>query len=338
MKRYSRQILFNPIGETGQTTLMKKHVLLIGVGALGTAIAEGLVRAGIKKLTLIDRDYVELSNLQRQTLYVEADAHQQIPKAIAAKKRLQDMNSEVEIEAHVADANPEFLTPLLKDVALILDATDNFDIRFVINDLSQKYNIPWIYGACVGSYGITYTIIPKETPCLHCLLKAVPLGGATCDTVGIIGPTVGMVVAYQLTDALKILTDNQKRLRKKLISFDLWENQQSAIDVTDLKEATCLSCGTEPTYPYLTFASQTKTAVLCGRNAVQIRPGSTIQLNLSQLMATWSTQGLTVKMNPFLLQLESDDLRMVLFKDGRAMIHGTNDRAVAKKFYYRYLG
>src|SRR5690625_2256382 len=191
--RYSRQSLFAPIGESGQQKLATKHVLIIGLGALGTGTSEALTRAGIGKLTIVDRDYVEWSNLQRQQLYTEADAHERIPKAIAAKRKLQEINQEVEIVAYIIDIVPENMKRLVADVDLIIDATDNFEIRMIINDISQKHRIPWIYGSCVGSYGISYTIIPGETPCLHCLMESVPIGGLTCDTAGILSPTVNMV-------------------------------------------------------------------------------------------------------------------------------------------------
>lgn len=338
MERYSRQILFKPIGANGQKQLTEQQVLIVGAGALGTGIAESLARAGVGKMTIIDRDYVEWSNLQRQQLYGESDAEHKIPKAVAAKTRLLEINSFIEIEAIVADATPDLLVPLMDGVSLLLDATDNFDIRFIINDLSQKYNIPWIYGACVGSYGISYTILPGETPCLQCLLKTVPLGGATCDTVGIISPAVQMVVAHQVAEALKILTGNQNSLRKKLVSFDLWENRYSSIDVNRMKDSSCLSCGDSPSFPYLSYENQTKTAVLCGRDSVQIRPNTKQTRNLEEMEVVFADQGLKVDRNPFLLSVEIGNQRLVLFKDGRAIVHGTKDITEAKNIYYRYVG
>lgn len=338
MDRYSRQILFKPIGVSGQNQLTEQHVLIVGAGALGTGIAESLSRAGVGKMTIIDRDYVEWSNLQRQQLYGELDAEHKIPKAVAAKTRLLEINSSIHIEAIVADATPDLLEPLMDGVSLLLDATDNFDIRFIINDLSQKYNIPWIYGACVGSYGISYTILPGETPCLQCLLKTVPLGGATCDTVGIISPAVQMVVSHQVAEALKILTGNQKSLRKKLVSFDLWENRYSSIDVNRMKDSSCLSCGESPSFPYLAYENQTKTAVLCGRDSVQIRPNTKQERNLVEMEVVFADQGLKVDRNPFLLSIEIGEQRLVLFKDGRAIVHGTKDITEAKNIYYRYVG
>src|SRR5690625_1177167 len=236
MERYSRQILFNPIGETGQQLLMKKHVLIIGVGTLGTLSSEALARAGVGKLTIVDRDYIEWSNLQRQQLYTEADAKERTPKAIAAAKRLREINSEIEIVPHIVDVTPEELEWLVTGVDVILDATDNFDIRMMMNDIAMKHHIPWIYGSCVGSYGMSFTIIPNETPYLHCLLETVPVGGPTCDTAGIIHPAASQVVVHQTTEALKILTDNINALRGKLVSFDVWTNQVVEMNVATLKK------------------------------------------------------------------------------------------------------
>ena len=338
--RYSRQELFAPIGKEGQSKISSKHVLLIGAGALGTGIAESLVRAGIGKLTIIDRDYVEWSNLQRQQLYSEDDACNRIPKAIAAKERLEKVNSDVEIKAMVKDASSYELETMIKDEKpdLMMDATDNFDTRMMMNDISQKYRIPWIYGACVGSYGISYVILPGKTPCLNCLLESVPLGGLTCDTAGIISPAVQMVVSYQVVEALKILVEDWDSLSYKLVSFDLWKNQHTAIRVEKMKKDNCPSCGERPTYPYLSYEMQTKTAVLCGRDSVQIRPAISHERDLNQLENLLTQQGLKVEKNPYLLSVEVDNHRLVVFKDGRVLVHGTKDITEAKTLYHRYLG
>lgn len=336
--RYSRQELFEPIGIEGQAKLKNKHVLVIGAGALGTGSAEMLVRAGIGKLTIADRDYVEWSNLQRQQLYTEEEAEQRTPKAIAAKNRLTAINSEVEIRCHVMDVSVEEMEQFVEDVDLILDASDNFDIRMIINDISQKHQIPWIYSACVGSYGISYTILPGETPCLNCLLENVPLGGATCDTVGIISPAVQMVLSFQISEALKILVEDTLHLRNKLVSFDLWKNQYSSINVDTVKKEECPSCGSNRSYPYLSFSNQTKTAILCGRDTVQIRPSQPIDRDLESLDKALSRQKGKVLRNPYLLSFSIDDHRLVIFKDGRVLIHGTKSIPEAKTLYHRYLG
>jgi sulfur carrier protein ThiS adenylyltransferase len=336
--RYSRQELFSGIGAEGQQKLYQKHVLIVGAGALGSGNAEALVRAGVGKITIIDRDYVDWSNLQRQQLYTEQNAKERIPKAIAAQERLGQINSSIEVNAVVGDAGVQELETLKRDVDIILDATDNFDTRMIINDLSQKHRIPWVYGACVGSYGISYTILPGVTPCLHCLLESVPLGGATCDTAGIISPAVGMVVSFQSVEVLKLLVGDFDHLRTKLVTFDLWQNQYSSISPADLKKEECSSCGINPTYPFLRYENQTKAAVLCGRNSVQIRPGTKGQRDLVKTAEMLAKTGGHVEQNPFLLSYEISGHRLVLFKDGRALIHGINDITEAKKIYHRYLG
>ncbi|QIZ66757.1 thiazole biosynthesis adenylyltransferase ThiF [Geobacillus subterraneus] len=339
-ERYSRQQLFTPIGEEGQKKIREKHVVLIGAGALGTGNAEALVRAGVGKLTIIDRDYVEWSNLQRQQLYSEADAKERLPKAIAAKRRLERVNSEVNIEAIVGDAGAQELEMLVAEQRphLLIDATDNFDARMVMNDVAYKYGIPWIYGACVGSYGLSYAFIPGRTPCLYCLLETVPQGGLTCDTAGIISPAVQMVVSYQTAEALKILVEDWAALRGKLVSFDLWTNEYAAIRIDAVKRDECPTCGHHPSYPFLSYEQQTKTAVLCGRDSVQIRPSGRREYDLDELAALFRRQGLQAEANPYLVSVSLGDKRLVVFGDGRALVHGTKDVHEAKTIYYRYLG
>lgn len=336
-ERYSRQVLFSPIGSEGQRQLRRKHVLIIGAGALGTSIAEMLTRAGAGQLTIADRDYVEWSNLQRQQLYTEDDAINRMPKAIAAERKLQAINRDVTLKAEVTDVTPEKMEQLVEGVDLMLDATDNFDIRMIMNDTAQKFNIPWIYGAIVSSYGISYTIIPNETPCLHCLMEQVPIGGLTCDTAGVISPIVQLVTAHQTSEALKILTDNRGALRNTLASFDIWSNNQSSIKVDALKSDNCSSCGKSPTYPFLDYKNQTKTAVLCGRDTVQIRPETQKKPDLHKVADQLARSG-KVEQNPFLLSVTIDSNRLVLFQDGRVLVHGTNDTAQAKSLYHRYFG
>ena len=336
--RYSRQELFAPIGKEGQEKLRSKHVLLIGAGALGAGNADLLVRAGIGKLTIVDRDYVEWSNLQRQQLYCEEDALQRMPKAMAAASRLRTINADVEISPFIIDAGANELEELIEGVDLIIDATDNFDIRMIINDISQKHTIPWIYGGCVGSYGLSFTVIPGVSPCLSCLLETMPLGGITCDTAGVIQPAIQMVVAHQSAEALKILTGDLESLRHKLVSFDVWKNHYSAVNVTSLKKESCPSCGQERSYPFLSYENQTKAAVLCGRDTVQIRPGTTQARDLGHLEETLGALGIKTQRNPFLLSFTVDSARIVAFQDGRVFVHGINDIAEAKTLYHRYLG
>lgn len=336
-ERYSRQKLFQPVGNKGQQQIRSKHVLVVGAGALGSASAEALVRAGIGKLTLVDRDYVEWSNLQRQQLYTEQDAQNKLPKAVAAKNRLRQINTEVKIEALVMDAQPANLESIVQTADLIIDATDNFDIRFILNDLSHKHEVPWIYGSCVGSYGTTYTIIPNVTPCLHCILKKIPVGGATCETAGIISPAVQIVAAYQITEALKILVGDVEALRQTFLTFDVWNNQHAEFKTGKMKSHECSSCGSTRTYPYLAYENQLKTEVLCGRETVQIRPSQRHSYNFDELEKRLKNQG-KVDRNPYLLSCQLPEQRFVIFQDGRVFIHGTNDIQFARSLYYRLLG
>ncbi|MGI1805335.1 ThiF family adenylyltransferase [Exiguobacterium sp. TDN 0502] len=334
MTRYSRQTRFQPIGEAGQARLAKAKVLIVGMGALGTASAEQLVRAGVS-VRIVDRDYVEWSNLQRQQLYTEDDARQIVPKAIAAKARLEAINSTVTIEAHVLDVDRAALTWLLDDIDLIIDATDNFDIRLLMNDMALLRSIPWIYGGCVGSYGITFTVRPGETPCLHCLLDQLPRDQETCDTAGIIGPAVQMVASLQVTEALKWLSGDQDAMRTRLLAFDVWSNTFQQINVQSLKQSECPSCGIEPSYPYVADQSIRFTA-LCGRDAVQIRGDG--KRDLDQLKQRLEPVATIAAHNPYLLAFTTDEHRMVAFQDGRVLIHGEADLVRAKRLYHAYFG
>ncbi|MDQ0230634.1 thiazole biosynthesis adenylyltransferase ThiF [Metabacillus malikii] len=338
MERYSRQVLFAPIGENGQQALMQKHIFIVGAGALGTANAEMLARAGVGKITIIDRDYVEWSNLQRQQMYVEDDAMNRLPKAIAIKNHLGKINSEVTVEAYVDDVTSANIEEWIDGVDVIVDSTDNFETRLLINDVSAKHKIPWVYGGCVGSYGLSFTVIPAKTPCLHCLLKHIPFDGLTCDTVGVISPIVSMVTSHQTTEVLKLLVGDEENLRSKLVSFDLWKNQYSAINMERLKNDACPTCGTDPVYPYLTAEMETKAAVLCGRDTVQIRPKSGNQLSFASIAERVKPIADAFLENPFLMSFTFGEHRIVLFQDGRALIHGTKDIAEAKTLYHRYIG
>ncbi|WP_394140570.1 thiazole biosynthesis adenylyltransferase ThiF [Cytobacillus oceanisediminis] len=337
-ERYSRQILFPPIGNEGQERIRFKHVLIVGAGALGSGNAEMMTRAGIGTLTIIDRDYVEASNLQRQQLYTESDVAEKLPKAAAAEKRLKLINSDVEIRSVIGDATPEKLEELVEGVDLILDSTDNFETRMAINDISQKYEIPWIYGACVGSFGMSLTIIPGRTPCLNCLLKKLPIQGMTCDTGGIIAPAVQMVIAHQVAETLKILAEDWDAVRTAMVSFDLWRNQYASMKVSKAKDEGCLSCGKERTYPYLQTENMMKSTVLCGRDTVQIRPPKELEIQLNELAQQLKSLGYLVKGNPYLLSVDMEEQRLVIFKDGRALIHGTKDLTQAKSIYHRLMG
>lgn len=334
--RYSRQVLFQPIGPSGQEQLQTKRVAVIGVGALGSALAEMLTRAGVGFLRLIDRDFVEWSNLQRQTLYDEKDAKERLPKVIAAKRKLQLINGEVKLEALITDFTPHNAENLTDDVDLILDATDNFETRFLINDVSHKLGIPWIYGACVGSGGMTFNIIPGETPCLHCLVKQIPMQGATCDTAGIIAPAVQQVVSYQAVEALKILLGDPN-VRKTLVAFDLWQNEQTEIRVDTLRHGNCEICR-DGYYPYLNRQGETvDIQMLCGRNSVQMTPARTLEVDLRELERVLKMEG-KVECNPYLIYVKQDNLNLVFFADGRMIVQGTKDRVLARSLYAKYVG
>ncbi|OAT82515.1 thiamine biosynthesis protein MoeB [Bacillus sp. MKU004] len=336
-ERYSRQTLFAPIGDKGQLSISSKNVLVIGAGALGTGCAEALVRAGVGKITIVDRDYVEWSNLQRQQLYTESDAVDSMPKAAAAMKHLMKINSDVEVEAHIMDVGPNDLRRLTENTDLIIDATDNFDIRLMINDISFQKKIPWIYGGCAGSYGITCTFLPGRSLCLNCLMEDIPSSSMTCDTAGIISPAVSLVVSFQVSEALKILAGDISAVRQTLISFDLWKNEYSSLDVQRLKKRGCPTCGADPRYPYLQYDNQLKTAVLCGRDAVQIRPSKMVDVDLEQMASQLQRHMDRVDRNQYLLACQTGKHRIVLFRDGRTLIHGTKDITEAKSLYHRYL-
>ena len=336
-QRYSRQQLFKPIGTNGQQKIRASHVLIVGVGALGSANAESLTRAGIGKLTLVDRDTVEWSNLQRQQLYTEADAEQQLPKVVAAKARLQAINSTVDIDAHILDADSTEFEALLNGIDFIVDATDNFDVRFLLNDLAQKYHIPWVYGSCVGSFGTVYTIIPKVTPCLRCLLQMLPSSTMTCDTVGIISPAVQMVAAFQTAEVLKYIVSGPQHIQRKYVTFDVWQNQHYEMGVDAIKRHNCPSCGENATYPALDYSKQTKLHLLCGRNAVQIRPAKKKSISLNTIAKQLASSG-EIRQNPYLVSCQTPDYRIVIFQDERVVIHGVETIEKAKSIYYRLFG
>lgn len=336
--RYSRQVLFPGIGRSGQDSLRTKHVLIIGAGALGAANAEMIVRAGVGQVTIVDRDYVDFSNLQRQNLYTEQDAVDRMPKAEAARKRLAAVNSDVHITALTQDVDAAFLEQITarNHIDLIVDGTDNFDVRFVLNDVGQKKRIPWVYGACVASGGLSMLIVPGKTPCLHCLIDTMPGTGATCDTAGIISPAVQMTASVQTAEALKWLSGNTEALRGTIFSFDLWKNQFSSVDVQRMKKRDCPSCGTEPVYPFLSYERTTKFAVLCGRDTVQIRPADVTKRNLAKLADHIKQTTTITHQNGFLLSFQQTPYTVTAFRDGRVLIQGVSSVEESKRVYYQY--
>jgi adenylyltransferase/sulfurtransferase len=335
--RYSRQVLFEEIGHAGQARLMAARVALVGCGALGTVQASLLVRAGVGTLRIIDRDFVEETNLQRQILFDEEDVRAILPKAVAAEKKLRATNSLVNVEGLVEDLNAATIGRLLEGFDLVMDATDNFDARFLLNDYCVKTGTPWVYGACVGSYGLTFPILPGETACLRCVFETAPPPGLspTCDTAGVLGPIVGVVASLQAAEALKILTGHRERVTRKISVTDVWEGRQSQIDLPPRNPA-CPCCGKRE-FPYLEGSLGSETATLCGRNAVQIRRKDGLRLDLDEVARRLGPVG-KVERNRFLLRADIDACRLTVFADGRAIVSGTTDAAVAKSIYSRYVG
>ncbi len=336
-ERYSRQILFSEIGKHGQEKLLNSRLLIIGCGALGCAHAETLTRAGIGFLRIVDRDFVEFTNLQRQTLFSETDARERLPKAIAAKNRLAEINSEIKVEAIVEDVNHSNIEKFVKDIDLILDGTDNFQTRYLINDACVKLNKAWIYGAAVSSYGTTMTIQPNETPCLRCIFEEMPGAGSapTCDTAGVIQPIIASVAAIQTTEALKILTGNFDNLHRSLIQIDVWRNDWRKIKLGE-PNADCKTCG-QKNFEFLDAENTEFSAVLCGRNAVQISPPKPTQIDLKNLAEKLKNSG-DVKQNEYLLRLAVGEYELTVFTDARAIIRGTDDISAARSIYAKYVG
>ncbi|HHT9138951.1 MAG TPA: ThiF family adenylyltransferase [Candidatus Wunengus sp. YC60] len=338
-ERYARQVLFYGIGNKGQKILMEKTAVLVGCGALGCTSANLLVRSGIKRLKVIDRDFIEESNLQRQSLFDEEDIKRNLPKAVAAQKKLQKINSQVQIEAIVVDLNPSNIETIIGNANVVIDGTDNFETRFLINDYCVKHGIPWIYGACIGSVGLTMNIIPSKTPCLRCVLDTIPPFGATetCDTAGIIAPIASMIASIQATEALKILTENYDALSKGLFKTDLWRNETKRLHVEDaMEKSDCITCK-QHNYEFLSRDKYSMATSLCGRNAIQILHPNGSKLNLETLAGRLGKVG-EVSFNNFLLRLKIDKYELTVFSDGRSIITGTNDASIAKGLYAKYIG
>lgn len=333
-EKYSRQVLFAGIGEPGQQRLAESRVVIVGCGALGSAQADALVRAGVGTLRIIDRDFVEASNLQRQMLFDEADAREALPKAVAAERKLKQINSSVGVAGVVADLVPANAGKLLDGFDLILDGTDNFEARRLVNDVAVKHRRPWIYGAVVGSYGVTMAIVPEKTACFNCLVED---GAAaveeTCDTVGVINPAITWVAALQVSQALQLLVGRWDVGSARLHRGDLWRNEFHS-SPSPRPRPDCRTCGARD-FLYLAGEAQPQ-ITLCGRNAVQMHgPGR--QLDLDELGRRLATYG-EVQNNPFLLRLRVPPYELTLFADGRAIIGGTSDPAVARSLYARYVG
>lgn len=332
--RYSRQVLFAGIGADGQRKLSTSRIAIVGCGATGSALASLLARAGVGSIRIIDRDYVEPSNLQRQVLFDEADAAESLPKAIAAARKIAAFNSQIAIEPHVADLTPANIEPLLSGMRLILDGTDNFETRYLLNDFAVKNFLPWIYTAGVGSYGVTLNVLPGQTACLSCIFPDSPRGAVeTCETAGILNSAVNLAASISATEALKLLIGANDRIRRTLLSFDVWSNQRAEVSA-DKPRPGCRTCGERE---FVHLAGEGRPHItLCGRNSVQIherhRP-----IDLAEMSLRLKPHG-SVRHNDFVLKFWPDPYEMTLFPDGRAIIKGTTDTSVARSLYARYVG
>ncbi|HTY61752.1 MAG TPA: ThiF family adenylyltransferase [Acidobacteriota bacterium] len=335
--RYSRQVLFSGIGNEGQGRIIASRVAVVGCGALGSVQASLLVRAGVGTLRIIDRDFVEESNLQRQILFDEEDVRSVQPKAIAAEKKLQPVNSLVKVEGVVEDVNAATVERLLGGFDLIVDASDNFDVRFLINDYAIKNGIPWIYGACVGSYGMTFPILPGESACLRCVFESLPSAGPapSCDTAGVIGPIVSVIAAMQVAEALKILSGRRDDVNRRMTMIDLWENSHEEVNLPS-RHPDCPCCGHRK-FPYLEGILGADATTLCGRSSVQIRRREGGKIDLEGLARRLGPLG-RLERNRFLLRAVIDGYQLTIFADGRAIINGTYDMSIAKSLYARYIG
>jgi molybdopterin-synthase adenylyltransferase len=332
--RYSRQVRFAPVGEAGQARIRSATVAIVGCGALGTVQAETMARAGVGRLRIIDRDFVEWSNLQRQFLFEESDAAEALPKAVAAARRLARVNSEVTVESMVADLTAANVDDLFEDVDLILDGTDNFETRFLINDAAVDRGIPWIYGAAVGSYGIKLAIVPERPACLRCVYPEAPQGAQpTCETEGVLAPVTATIAALQVADALKILALGTESVVARLTTIDVWSGTIRQL-APPSRDAQCPCC-VRRELVYLD-GSRRAPISLCGRNAVQIHERSR-PLDLADLAARLGTVA-TVRANEFALRVALDPYELTVFPDGRAIIKGTTDVGVARSIYARYIG
>jgi adenylyltransferase/sulfurtransferase len=341
LERYSRQVLFAGLKEEGQQRLLAGKVLLCGCGALGTVLADTLARAGVGYMRIVDRDFVELSNLQRQVLFDERDIADQLPKAVAAAEKLRKINSGIVIEPIVADIDHTNVLQLAEGVDLILDGSDNFEVRFLVNDASLETGIPWIYAGCVGSHGQTMTIFPNETACLRCLIDSVPEPGSTetCDTAGVLGPAVNVVASLQSIDALKILSGQRELISPSLTIIDVWDGSFRRMSVGDLRErADCPACKRGERV-WLSGRRGSQSTILCGRNAVQVSPGQKVSLSFDELQRRLDGVG-EVTHNQYLLRLRlsNPDFEVTVFRDGRAIVKGTEDVGIARGLYSRYIG
>jgi len=345
--RYSRQVRVPQIGEDGQAKIASACAVVLGCGALGTVAANLLVRAGVGRLLIIDRDFVEASNLQRQVLFDEADAREGLPKAVAAERHLRAINSTIHVEGRIADAHPGNIETLIRDATVIVDATDNFETRFLLNDACVKNNLPWIYGGAVGVEGMTMTILPGRTACLRCVFESAPPPGLhpTCETAGILGGVTGVIGSWQANEAIKVCAGREDEVEPQLLSFNLWSGEVRALRMERAREGAACPCCGQRRFEYLDAQATSTTTTLCGRESVQVNPKPGARVDLVELARKLSgAAGATdVEQNAFLLRCRVTDpsgtpLELAVFGDGRAIVKGTRDAVVARATYAKYVG
>jgi adenylyltransferase/sulfurtransferase len=336
LERYKKQILMKEIGEEGQVKLLKSNAVVIGCGALGSVISNTLARMGVGKIKIIDRDFVEEDNLHRQILFDEDDIRSNLPKAVAAARKLERINSHIEIEPVVADLNPENIESLIRGANCIIDGTDNFETRFLLNDAADKLSIPWIYGGVVAAGGMSFTIIPGLTPCFRCFMRNPPEPGTaeTCDTAGVLTTAVSIVASIEATEAIKILSDKSVDLLNALIIIDAWSGTWRSIKMKADPE--CPVCRKKD-YDFLNSVSVSRTEVLCGRNAIQISPANKSGLDFVEI-SNRLRKICDVAYNDYMLKFSVSEINITLFKDGRAIIKGSKDIAGARALYSKYIG
>ncbi|OIJ12632.1 hypothetical protein BKP37_12575 [Anaerobacillus alkalilacustris] len=336
--KYSRQLLFWPEGKKDQEKLQQKVVTIIGIGALGTALANHLVRAGVGEIRIVDRDFVEESNLQRQMLFDESDAREHKPKVVAAKEKLTAINSTVTIVSYIEDINANNIEAIVEGSHLILDGTDNMQTRFLINDVSIKLGIPWIYGGVVHSRGMTTTIIPNRTPCFRCLFPNVENGhGETCDTLGVLSTVVHVIASYQITEALKLLIEDETYIREEMLQIDVWKNDFDLFPFQLSLNETCPCCQ-KRNFEFLSKPNRGYfVSSLCGRDSIQISPTDERKIDFNDFVPKWGHLG-TLIQTPYLLRLTYDEYQLSLFTNGRLFIQGTNDQTIAKRLYSTLVG
>jgi molybdopterin/thiamine biosynthesis adenylyltransferase len=339
LDRYARQMRYAPIGESGQRRLAAARALVCGCGALGSVIANTLARSGVGFLRIVDRDFLETNNLQRQVLFDEQDVAAGLPKAIAAAAKLQKINSRITVEPLVADLDANNVMELTEGVDLILDGTDNFETRMLVNDVAHHRGLPWIYGGCLGAEGQTMTIIPGETACLRCLMHDTPPPGTTptCDTAGILAPIVNIIASLQANEAIKILSGNRQAISRSLTVVDIWDNRVRQVNLDSLRAAKACPACDQAEYPWLNGQRASHSAILCGRNAVQLSPPRGAALSLSALADKLAGVG-QVSQNRYLVRVTVGEYLLTVFPDGRAIIGGTDDIATARTLYAKYIG